>query len=216
MKRNLTSQSGFSLLEMAIVLTVIGVVLGGIWVLAVYAWERTRQERVAEEITSTVRNTRAYYAGQASVSGSFTTLAATLGAANVFPGDMLRINSCTNGSNLCYDHPWSGAAGNVATGSFSVCPWSPGAGVFACSAGPTPYFAVELRSVPSASCMNLVARNSGSNAPSGLIDVIINGTTSMAATGHAFPVRASDSSASCTAAAAVTVDFVYGVANPTN
>ncbi|MFY9288932.1 MAG: type 4 pilus major pilin [Alphaproteobacteria bacterium] len=211
---NFKTSRGFTLIELAIVLGVIGLVLGGLWATVSAVWEKTRQEKLYEEIFTIVKNVRSYYAGQAGISGSFPALSTSLGNAGVFPGDMRRTAGCTNGGAQCFDHPWATTALATPEGSFTICPWTV-AGVV-CGAGPSPLFSIHLRDIPSEACINAVTKNSGTAAQPGLVDVVINGV-SMVAAGGRLPPAVSLVRTNCAAVTTTpALDFVYRIIPPTN
>ena len=53
-------RSGYSLTEIAIVLGVVGILLGGIWGLGNYAYESAKREQMVEYIRVVVQKTRVY------------------------------------------------------------------------------------------------------------------------------------------------------------
>ena len=96
-----TRKRGFSLIEAAIVLAVVGGVIGGIWYSAAAVIDKWKAERLATAILSIVEGTRklfpmqfwpAYEGSQISVS-----LDNTLIAAGIVPADMV----CQNNTKIC-------------------------------------------------------------------------------------------------------------------
>jgi prepilin-type N-terminal cleavage/methylation domain-containing protein len=188
-------QRGYSLVEIAIVLAVIGTIIGVLWVAASRAWEYTRRERAREAIAITVANMRSYYGGQAGVPGAlqgvpnFVQLDSQLLAANVIPNNLSRgpgAASCTTPNNLCADHPWGSYAGGVIdnAGTFNVCNWTLASGSFNCGS-PFPntfssFFGVQLMGLSRANCFSVVETISSASEPTGLVEVNINGVNLMA------------------------------------
>lgn len=220
------NERGFSLLEMAIVLGVFSAIVAGVWAVANSAYESSRREQFAEQLFVTVKNVRASYLGQAAVCGTFAQLTTRLVAEGAIPGDMVRGHNLAAG---IVDSPWgSGSPGGAAMASGTL---AVGAGTYAVASGggsalATPcavassqqYFTIELRGLRTDSCIAIVTRNSGSSAPPGLVDVVIN-TVSMvtgAGTSQMLPVQVKDASTNCATAAAAgsTVDFVYRLRPP--
>ncbi len=78
---------GFTMTELAIVLGIVGVVLGAIWVASATLYQRYRVNKAVFQITSIVNNMRALYKDRPAFdSGVLTT---DLVALNVFPSDMI-------------------------------------------------------------------------------------------------------------------------------
>lgn len=212
-KPRMTLSRGFSLTEVAVVLAVVGLALGGIWALAAQSRENARQERLKTNIFIVVKNVRAYYASQNGIAGLSTAVTPQLASLNppALPGDILRTGGgCALAS--CADHPWG--ASTVATsanGSFGICAWD--VSVPGCTAGPpsVQFFAVDLVGVPLESCIKVAMANSGADAPSGLFDVAINGV-SMVGLGRGLPVRLTDARAQCTNSS--TMDFIFRLVTP--
>jgi prepilin-type N-terminal cleavage/methylation domain-containing protein len=77
---------GFNLIEIAIVLAVVGIIVGGIYVAASSVYENNRKQEVQKQLLTIVQNMRAVYAGQVAI-GTFTTADAV--AARIIPQDMI-------------------------------------------------------------------------------------------------------------------------------
>jgi type II secretory pathway pseudopilin PulG len=227
-QRQQTRTRGFSLTEIAIVLGVAGIVIGGIWTIARSAMESMRVQEAEQELTIVVQNIRDYYAGQAGIpSNSPDMITAQLAAAGVFPGHMLRTDANCHQMpglpRLCPDAPWGSldiVSGNPDTiGTFFVCDWFSGysggwCGDFPPSNPPIQQFGVEIEDPPPASCERLAIYASGPSGPKGLVDVWINGS-SMLALGHGLPVQPQDARTYCSAIpkgnGGVAMVFVYNV-----
>ncbi len=220
-RKSRSGRHGFSLVEIAVVLSVFAIITGAVWVFASQAWENTKQRQLKEEINSTVKNTRAYYQSRNGFTGSqgFTRLTPALINVAAIPVDLTRsAGSCTNNPTNCADNPWGGDTTTAAGGSFGVCAWQLGADltcdlITTQGAGPWQYFAVELHAVPQQSCINAVIANSGADAPSGLYDVFINNNDMLVA-GNTLPPLASNISAACNQPLDNTIDFVYRLVIP--
>jgi prepilin-type N-terminal cleavage/methylation domain-containing protein len=89
----LKKQSGFNLVEMAVVLSIIGLILGGVYIAASRSTERAHGTRFEQQFVETVQNTRSYYSLYASVPSSDVT--ATLIAANALPSDTFNNSAST-------------------------------------------------------------------------------------------------------------------------
>jgi len=89
------SHTGFTLIELAIVLAIIGVIIGGVWYYAAQTLNKMKQEKMQDEITQIIQNSRQVFssANTAPVIGTnvnFTTQAIT---ANIFPIEMVNNNT---------------------------------------------------------------------------------------------------------------------------
>lgn len=213
-KRRTQASRGYTLAELAVVLAVVSVIVGAIWNIAGQAWESVRQQQLKEALYTVVKNTRAAYAGQAGISNNFSLTMPFLFNARAIPGTMRR-PGCTN----CADHPWGGGQAN---GSFLVCGWNYGSAVNCTnSTGTSPFFAIELRGLSLRSCINAAVRNSGADAPPGLVDVYINSVsilTGAGVTNRSLPVSVGDARLLCQAnlTANSRLIFVYRMTAPTS
>jgi type II secretory pathway pseudopilin PulG len=215
---------GFSIIEMAIVLGIVGIVLASIWAYADWAFENARRQRLSEELLTVVNNVHALYSGQAGIGGGGDQISAvtpTLIQQNAIPSTMVRSgNGCTNGAApfSCTDDPW-GPNGNITGGTFGVCAWTAApsgapAGTNCPAAGAivSQFFAIEISGLPQISCINVAPQNSSASGPVGLQDVLINGASVIGA-GDVLPVPPAFAVAKCVASN--TIDFVYRLQAPT-
>jgi len=90
MMKKLFNRAGFSLLETAMVLTVAGLVFGGIWVITSTISENTRQEKLMQQTSYIISHARAAF-GQSRTAPDTTGGAMTAAAiqAGIFPADMI-------------------------------------------------------------------------------------------------------------------------------
>ncbi len=87
-------RAGFNLVEAAIVLGVIGLVIGGIWVAAAAVQENYRQSKTLEQVLSIASNLTQVYKGIPITSTSFLSDTSNSGIwGSVFPVDMVVSNS---------------------------------------------------------------------------------------------------------------------------
>lgn len=173
---------GISLAETAIVLGVIGAMIGAIWIFTNSARERIKQEELAREIVSIVGNIRSYYRGQGAmpldVSGSYDNFTHYLASRNIIPIDMIRDRSA---AILRADHPWGRKAANgvfLTYGGVAVCSninstFCPGSTQAFTTDGSA--FRIQIRGLSLESCINVTMKlgQETSYLP-GLINVLVN------------------------------------------
>ncbi|MBI1273829.1 MAG: prepilin-type N-terminal cleavage/methylation domain-containing protein [Alphaproteobacteria bacterium] len=163
MKKARRGKKGFTLVELAVVLGVVGLVLGGIWVFAGRSNESARTEQSLGQLVILLNNIRSYYLSQPNMaSGDVTTI---LAAASVFPSEMLRA-----GAPTIVDHPWGAlppGGGLLVSGTTA----SGGA-----STGGTYYFTLTYRGLKAESCIAFAARAGSGPTANGLTAVSVSGT----------------------------------------
>ncbi len=180
-------RNGFSLVELAIVLGVMGIVLGTLWGIVSIVRENMKRDEAINQIALSVRHIRDYYLGHGFIAtpggnGSFTALTHFLLEQGILPPEMIRSRSA---GTLRADHPWggNGPGGFLSEGGFAV----DNTGV----AASADKFRIQLRGLKFSSCVALAARVSG-DGPSGLRAVRINGTLD-----EDLPVTAEEASDRC-------------------
>jgi prepilin-type N-terminal cleavage/methylation domain-containing protein len=185
---------GFTLTEIAIVLGIVGLILGAIWVAAAAVYTNLRTSRTTTELLTITQNLRAMYATSASVDNAadmttipFAGVAAggqtTYIQANIFPADAVILS----GGKYTIENPW-GSSINI---------------VSAKAATALDSFAVEFDNVPQSACITILTSNTGPGRDPALFAVAagINGTLSIAAGGtggnQTFPFTASQAQGLC-------------------
>ena len=144
LRRRRAANKGFNLIEAAIVLGIVGLVVGGIWVAATSVYANLRSKRATDQLLSITQGIRALFA----TSSSLGTLAAVditplMAQSNVIPTDMLSTTpDLATSANT--QNPWSGQIGVVAGGLANATT-----------------FAVVYSNVPPAACVDLLMRNAG-------------------------------------------------------
>jgi len=93
---------GFTLTEMAIVLGIIGIILGAIWAAAAQVYENNRTKMAVSEILTIVNNWRSVYANQRMDTGGAWLVMNTASIQNKFVPDEMLIPGTFNLSN-----PWN-------------------------------------------------------------------------------------------------------------
>jgi len=174
---------GFTLTEAAIVLGIVGLILGAIWVAAAAVYKNMRVTRTTEQILNIVQNMRSLHATQTSVGTTATAaLTAALAQAGVFPKDMTDMTT----TPPTITNAWNGAV-TIASAQSSGG-----------SAGDS--FAVTYASMPQDACADMAVRMTGPGRDGGLIGVSNGG----AANGTNFPIDVTTAIGICTPAGAAT------------
>jgi type II secretory pathway pseudopilin PulG len=146
------SDAGFNLIEAAIVLGIVGLIVGGIWAAASSAYENMRQQSASKQLLSLVQNIRGFYAqGPIDVIDNNLTNLYNLG---LLPSDMV----IQNGTAFYLRHPWGG---NVSIEDGGINGYSS--------------FRVTFQDMKVDVCRNFLSRNANAARGSGLL-VVSNGT----------------------------------------
>ncbi len=179
------------------------------------------QHQVAADVVMVVNNVRSYYNGQPGMPNSpFTTLTAQLITNQAIPPFMQRPGGVCPSLAVCADGPWGGGNPINNAGTFRVCPWLMGTST-ACSGAAIAtslnfltMFAIEVTNLAQSDCAVTVGDVSApSGGPTGLLDVVINGHSLVAAGDPIQPV-ASAGRAFCNTTTSNIVDFVYRLTPP--
>ena len=89
LRTQLHTQKGFTLIEIAIVLTIVGLIIGGIWLAASTVFTNNKARALSADAIQVIQNTKTLFGGQgaqASATGMTVSLAYTSG---IFPADMM-------------------------------------------------------------------------------------------------------------------------------
>ena len=143
---------GFTLTEIAIVLGIIGLILGAIWVAASAVYNNLRVSHANTAILQLTQAVRGLYATSPDTS---LMTEAILISAKAYPADLL------NSTGTGFNDPWS-------QGVTTVAPSTEGP--------PSLGFTISMSYVPADACTNLLTSVAGLNHDSGLFVVMVNGT----------------------------------------
>ncbi|MDD3181584.1 MAG: type 4 pilus major pilin [Alphaproteobacteria bacterium] len=173
---------GFTLTEAAIVLGIVGLILGAIWVAAAAVYNNLRVTTTSNQLLQIVQSIRSMHATQQTVDSGINAL--LVAKAGGMPKDML--NNPTTPTTVT--DVW---AGNVliAAATHTVANDS---------------FAITFSGVPQGPCADLLVRNTGSGRDSGLI-----GAGVAVATNTAFPLGLSTAVTACSNATSNTLVFTF-------
>jgi len=188
-KAQRSRRRGFTLTELAIVLGVIGIILGSLWSVVAVVRDNIKRDQAINQTLVAVRNTRDLYMGRGYVqtpSGLGTAQALTdyLLRQGVLPPEMIRDRSATT---LRADLPWGprGASGStVSDGTFAI----DNTGVALSS----DKFRVELRGLSYAHCVTMTSSLAGPAASLLPVTVVVNSGNSFDA-----PVALDDIADNC-------------------
>lgn len=141
---------GFSIIELAIVLGVVGLVMGGVWVLAGKVRQTAKLQQTVEQVVAIAKNVRSFYQTRSCIGNG--TQMPVLTAANppVFPREMLAGAAAVD--------LWDGAV--VVGGADGACGY---------------LFSITFAALPTATCVELVPRLTAGEAARGLRQALING-----------------------------------------
>ena len=157
-RRRRAAQKGFNLIEAAIVLGIVGLVVGGIWVAATSVYANLRSKSATDQLLAIAQGVRALYATSANMANTAADVTALMAQANVLPGDVLT------------------TARSAATSANTVNPWNGLVGVVGNAAANATSFAVIYSNVPSAACVDFVLRNVGTSHDTGMSNVYYGAT----------------------------------------
>lgn len=184
---------GFTLTEAAIVLGIVGLILGAIWVAAASVYDNMRVQKANTQLLQIVQNVRALYANASSI-GSTGDITTSLISAGIFPQDAVSGSYTVN--------PWSTAS---ATNRITISSATSSGG----TAGDS--FNVFFTNVPKDGCSKLfagVAAGSGT-AVTGLLG--IGNATSTNVLTTAVPANIATITTLCGSATANTVGFSFSL-----
>ncbi len=177
------ARRGFNLIEVAIVLGVVGLVIGGIWVAAAAVQSNLREADASKGLLQIVQNVRNLYYGQTPTATTDTDITTSLISANAIPGDF--IAGTTSAKN-----PFNGAVTVSLTGN------------------PNDTIAVVYAAVPKDSCIELTSKNTSLSAGIGLSSIVIDATTGGSdATISTFPYLPTAAATNCGATNSITWSF---------
>lgn len=177
---------GFTLTEIAIVLGIIGLILGAIWVAAAAVYNNLRVSKTTTQLLSTAQGVRALYATSSAVdSGADMTLSTTDAKNYTYTSSGILPSDTLVGTKAAVD-VWQGAISIVSAKINTT----------------SDAFAVEFDNVPTSACIALETGVSGTGRDPGLTQVTAGKAGTLAITAAAaltsnVPVTASAAQTSC-------------------
>ncbi|WP_301102522.1 type 4 pilus major pilin [Propionivibrio sp.] len=180
-QRTARQTRGFTLTEAAIVLGIVGLILGAIWVAAASVYANLRVKQTTEQILQIAQAVRALHATSTTITAI---TALDVARAGGIPKDML--DNATNPTTVT--NVWGGAVTITA---------------------PTPTtFTINYAGVPQQPCADLAVRSTGAGRDAGLTNVLLN-TTNIAAAAFPISVSAAVTGCSVTLAAGQPIAFTF-------
>jgi prepilin-type N-terminal cleavage/methylation domain-containing protein len=194
------TKQGFTLTEIAIVLGIIGLILGAIWVAAAAVYSNMRTSKTTTELLHIVQDVRAMYATSGTVDGGAdmsgfqvqSGKALTYIQAGMFPTDSL---NAVGANATSAEDPWGGYI-NVKAATNQIANDS---------------FQVSFDKVPQSACISIITGTTGTGKDPGLIGVSngASGTVPTAVANTVMPVAASTAQTTYCAAATQSIGFTF-------
>lgn len=151
---------GFSLIELALVLGIAGLVVGGIWVAAAAVYHHYKVSHALEQVQQIVENVRARYNATAQLPNeNYTAFTQTVAQADGFAAETkLSPNVAVAACATCYfSNPWGVGDAAAVCGGGAVCVSA--VDVFGPAVVQPRYnFAVTLRGLPQGGCVALASK----------------------------------------------------------
>ena len=184
---------GFTLTEAAIVLGIVGLILGAIWVAASAVYNNMRINRTSEQILKIVQNIRSLYAGTHSFDGITNGQDITLDLvpAKVFPNDMVKVE----GANTYVYHAW----GNSSETSVIARGWL----------GSPPRFSIEYVGAPQDACMKIITLATGDERDAGIFQAGNQLNSGELVLFTEFPITVTEARTICTTSETPGIMLVY-------
>ena len=201
-----SEKRGFTLTEIAIVLGIIGLILGAIWVAAGAVYQNLRISKAQTELLQIAQGVRSLYATQSVVdTAAGTDETSALIAAKVFPSDTISSSTVNNGVVSAVNGPWQGS-------TIKVYSATQPSGITGDS------FGVIFMGVPAAACISMTTGNTGTGRDNALWGVTYTTSTTAAAatvttapsSTTAMPIYAGTASTSCGSAYA-SIGFYFAL-----
>ncbi len=209
--KHLNRRSGLSLAEIAIVLGVIGTLVGIIFEVASAVSYKSKLNRAGEDLGQIAINMRSMYTGRQTsfaalsppATPNFTTYSQQYLQQGIFPSDMVTDPSAAC-ANTTVNTPWNKDVG-ICTGTAQIS--------LVGSSGNPVQFIVRYSNVPSDACVDLLTHNSLPGPTTGLKRIDINGNPVGLDGNLAMPLPMSvvAINAACLAGSISTLDWYYNL-----
>lgn len=188
------SVAGLALVELAVVLGIWGLVLGGIWAVAAQVRLNNEVHTTSAQLLVIVQNVRAVFAEQGGVTGgNGSNLNQALDQLHAFPIEMRQDADPTGVISDLWSHATSTNAGGFSVGSVQV--YADDCGGNEALLSGQPCFGVTFLNVPQSACSDLLVQSSQEDA--GLQQIKVNGSALGKCAGLSWPISASAAAAAC-------------------
>jgi len=172
LSRHMRDRRGLNLIELAIVMAVVGLIVGGIYIAASSVYRNVRESSTQDDMLQIVQNMRSTYGVQGLVpSGALANT--NLINAGIIPADMIQGTALTNAFG----------------GTSSLT------GI----TGPPAAFTITISNIPGSVCSDLAIKTTSSGQAGatniGLINIAMNGGAAVA--NSAFPITPDSSQSNC-------------------
>lgn len=179
--RRARTEAGFNLIEAAIVLGIVGLIVGGIWAAASSAYNNMRLQSAASQVLVIAQNARNMYANNPGDSAAVTTQ-------NAIELGLLPQNMVTNATTA--RSPWGNTV-TVARGASES------------------FMTITYSAVPQNACVGLLTRLSGTGSNSGIRTIQAGTSTVYNVEGGDLNINATDASGACGTAVNNIIVTVY-------
>jgi type II secretory pathway pseudopilin PulG len=213
--------AGYSLLEIAIVMGVVGAIVGALFAAAGMTQHKVYINQASDELNLIGGNMHNLYAGRNTSYAALGSPPATAGAANfssltptyiqqgIFPVEMLSPGPATDTApcaGTIANNPLSttaGSCGGAGTGSAQVA--------LAGTASSGVQFVVRYTNIDADSCADLLVRNSLPGHETGLTQIIVSSGITYTNSAGQLPVTSIAASAACPRGATYSIDWYYNL-----
>ena len=157
-------QRGVTMIELAIVLGVAGILIGGIWVAASAAYDAQRVNQTVDQVRQIVENVRGRYTTAAQIpQQSYTALTQTMASSDLFPAETWVAPggdpaNCAAAAPCYFIHPWSSDGAGSVCGGGTYCVGSIGNLLVVMQGNTNSAFVLLLRKLPQAACIHIAAK----------------------------------------------------------
>lgn len=203
-----SSTRGFTLTEVAIVLCIFSIILGGIWAYTSSMKNSLKHEQFSQLLVTLTNNIRGSYAGRTSFDHTNAdTMMPLLMQKGVFPADMVKRTGTRSVAISPFGEFTPSPTGNLTYKSIYICGWKAKDStscVFGGGEADVPLFAIETV-MKHSDCITAAVRNSNPVHFPGLVGVYVNGAQVLP-----LPVTTGAAADACRGGTGVSyIDFVF-------
>ncbi len=182
-----SSVKGFTLIESAIVLGVVGVIVAAIWLLAGSVQESGRQNKAIQQVQELSANLRQSYQRIGTLAITAQTNVTTTLATEVWPQEMV-------------------ASGTTPVAP--VTPWGGAVAVYTAITGGASRFYITFNTLQRDACANLLTKSTGGELP-GLYQVNVNSGGTVVTMPSHFTITSANTA--CSSATANTINWIFNL-----